>query len=61
LNVEFNEALKWIKSDLRFDIYRDVNCFEMTIRALGNSQTTIDYQNIDELLSFQAVSYLRIT
>ncbi len=40
-NVEFNEALNWIKSDLRFDIYRDVNCFEMTIRALGNSRTTI--------------------
>lgn len=33
--LEFNRGLEWIKNELRFDIYKDVNCFEMTIRALG--------------------------
>lgn len=34
-NVEYNEGLEWIKNDLSFDIYQEVNCFETTIRALG--------------------------
>jgi len=33
--TEYNEALEWVKTDLDFDIYQDVNCFETTIRALG--------------------------
>ncbi|CAG2113524.1 unnamed protein product, partial [Medioppia subpectinata] len=35
LKDEFNDAMNWIKNDLRFDIYKDVNCFETTIRALA--------------------------
>lgn len=29
------QAMDWIKKDLTFDKYQDVNCFEMTIRVLG--------------------------
>ena len=32
---ELEDAAKWTEDTLTFDIYRDVNCFEMTIRALG--------------------------
>ena len=35
LLIEFKDALNWIKSDLKFDKHKDVNCFEMTIRSLG--------------------------
>ena len=32
---EVDEATKWIDTRLTFEINRDVNCFEMTIRVLG--------------------------
>ncbi|OTF80827.1 hypothetical protein BLA29_014537, partial [Euroglyphus maynei] len=34
LNDEFQQALSWVKNDLTFDVNKDVNCFETTIRAL---------------------------
>lgn len=35
LEEEYRDARDWVEKDLTFDIYRDVNCFEMTIRALA--------------------------
>jgi len=35
LEDEYNEAFRWIETDLQFHINKDVNCFEMTIRVLG--------------------------
>lgn len=30
-----DDAIDWIENTLSFDIYKDVNCFEMSIRVLG--------------------------
>lgn len=35
LEDEYNEAKEWIENSLNFEIHKDVNCFEMTIRVLG--------------------------
>jgi hypothetical protein len=34
-SVEYNEAREWIEKHLHFDVNRDVNLFEVTIRVLG--------------------------
>lgn len=33
--AEFNEARDWVEKHLNFDVNRDVNLFEVTIRVLG--------------------------
>ncbi|GLV42700.1 alpha-Mannosidase class I b [Carabus blaptoides fortunei] len=35
LTEEFNEARDWVEKHLNFDVNRDVNLFEVTIRVLG--------------------------
>lgn len=35
LKQEFEEAREWVQNELTFDINRDVNLFEVTIRVLG--------------------------
>lgn len=33
--VEYNDARNWVDKHLHFDVNRDVNLFEVTIRVLG--------------------------
>lgn len=33
--LEFLEAQKWVEESLHFNVNRDVNLFEVTIRVLG--------------------------
>ncbi|EDS40375.1 conserved hypothetical protein [Culex quinquefasciatus] len=40
LQEEFDEARNWIDQYLRFDVNRDVNLFEVTIRVLGGLLST---------------------
>lgn len=35
MRYAYDQALEWLQHDLTFDIHRDVNCFETTIRVLG--------------------------
>ena len=35
LESEYNKAVDWVQRHLSFDQYREVNCFEATIRLLG--------------------------
>ncbi|KAI1290261.1 Endoplasmic reticulum mannosyl-oligosaccharide 1,2-alpha-mannosidase [Halotydeus destructor] len=39
LDDEFKTALEWVEETLTFDIHKDVNCFEMTIRVLGGLES----------------------
>ena len=34
--LEFAEAREWVDTSLHFDVNRDVNLFEVTIRVLGS-------------------------
>lgn len=38
--AEFQEARDWVKNSLKFDINRDVNLFEVTIRVMGGLLST---------------------
>lgn len=40
LKQEFDEAREWVRTELRFDVNRDVNLFETTIRVLGGLLST---------------------
>ena len=40
LKEEFQEAREWVSSSLRFDVNKDVNLFETTIRVLGGLLST---------------------
>ncbi len=40
LKEEFAEARSWVSSHLRFDVNKDVNLFETTIRVLGGLLST---------------------
>ena len=35
MNSEFDEAKNWVANSLSFDVNKDVNLFECTIRVLG--------------------------
>ena len=35
MRYAYDQSLQWLRDDLTFDMHRDVNCFEMTIRVLG--------------------------
>lgn len=34
-SIEFDESRQWVSEYLKFDVNRDVNLFEVTIRVLG--------------------------
>jgi mannosyl-oligosaccharide alpha-1,2-mannosidase len=55
-NVEFAEAREWVATHLSFDVNRDVNLFECTIRALGGLLSAY-YLTNDDLFLNKAVSY----
>ena len=40
LKEEFSEAKGWVEKELHFDINKDVNLFETTIRVLGGLLST---------------------
>ena len=40
LKEEFTEAKKWVSENLNFNINKDVNLFETTIRVLGGLLST---------------------
>ena len=40
LKEEFNEAKQWVEDNLDFNINKDVNLFETTIRVLGGLLST---------------------
>jgi len=53
--VEFSEAREWIEKSLTFDISRDVNLFECTIRVLGGLLSAYHLSQ-DSLFLTKAVS-----
>lgn len=52
---ELQEATEWVDKHLNFDINRDVNLFEVTIRVLG-SLLSIYHFTKDEMFIRKAVS-----
>ena len=40
LKDEFSEAKQWVEENLQFNINKDVNLFETTIRVLGGLLST---------------------
>lgn len=54
LEKEFNEARDWVKRRLHFDVNRDVNLFEVTIRVLGGLLSTYHLTE-DELFLNKAI------
>lgn len=34
-SIEYEEARNWVEHFLKFDVNRDINLFEVTIRVLG--------------------------
>ncbi|KAL3284844.1 hypothetical protein HHI36_018983 [Cryptolaemus montrouzieri] len=56
LKEEYNEAREWIMKHLQFDINRDVNLFEVTIRVLGGLLSiyhlTSDKMYLDKSIDF---------
>jgi len=53
--VEFKEARNWVTYNLTFDIGRDVNLFECTIRILGGLLSAY-HLSADEVFLKKAVS-----
>lgn len=51
MKAEFEDAMDWIENQLTFDIYKDVNCFEMTIRVLGGLQSAFHLTKKPSLLA----------
>jgi hypothetical protein len=56
LCAELAEAREWVAEKLTFDVNRDVNLFECTIRALGGLLSAY-YLTNDELYLNKAVRY----
>ena len=50
LKEEFQEARGWVENSLNFDIDKDVNLFETTIRVLGGLLSTYHLSNDDLFL-----------
>lgn len=51
MKKEYEDALAWIQNDLTFDVYKDVNCFEMTIRVLGGLESAFHLTKNPTLLA----------
>jgi mannosyl-oligosaccharide alpha-1,2-mannosidase len=50
LEKEYQDGLEWVKGSLSFDNYKDVNCFEMTIRALAGLLSAYHFTSEPTLL-----------
>lgn len=48
---EYEDALGWIEHSLSFDVYKEVNCFEMTIRVLGGLESAFHLTKHPALLA----------
>lgn len=55
LVVEYEEAREWVEKNLHFDVNRDVNLFEVTIRVLGGL-LSIYHLSGDKMFLKKAVS-----
>lgn len=51
MKSEYEDALGWIENSLSFDIYKEVNCFEMTIRVLGGLESAFHLTKKPSLLA----------
>jgi hypothetical protein len=55
--LEFAEAREWVDNSLHFDVNRDVNLFEVTIRVLGSLLSSYhlsgDKMFLDKAVSIQ--------
>lgn len=56
LFIEYLEAREWVDKHLHFNINRDVNLFEVTIRVLGGL-LSIYHLSGDKMYLEKAVSY----
>lgn len=56
-NLEYLDAREWVDKSLTFDKDKDVNLFEITIRALGGLLSAYHLTN-DEVFKNKAVSLL---
>lgn len=52
---EYEEARDWVEKHLNFDVNRDVNLFEVTIRVLGSLLSIYNFTK-DEMFLRKAVS-----
>lgn len=55
LFAEYTEARDWIEKHLNFDVNRDVNLFEVTIRVLGGLLSIFHLTN-DRMFLIKAVN-----
>lgn len=53
--LEYQEARDWIEKHLHFDLNKDVNLFEVTIRVLGGLLSIYHFTN-DDMFLRKAVS-----
>jgi hypothetical protein len=60
--LEFAEARDWVDASLHFDVNRDVNLFEVTIRVLGSLLSSYhlsgDKMFLDKAVSIEMYIYL---
>lgn len=54
--TEFEEAKNWVDQNLKLDINRDVNLFEVTIRVLGGLLSAYHLSG-DRIFLVRAVSF----
>ena len=57
LFTEFQEARNWVANDLSFEVNKDANLFEVTIRVLGGLLSSYHLSK-DEMFLTKAVSIL---
>jgi hypothetical protein len=59
--LEFAEARDWVDTSLHFDVNRDVNLFEVTIRVLGSLLSSYhlsgDKMFLDKAASIEIYTY----
>lgn len=60
LLLEYTEAREWVHKHLHFNVNRDVNLFEVTIRVLGGL-LSIYHLSSDRMYLEKAVSHILIT
>lgn len=52
--AEYHEGLDWIANKLSFEVNKNLNCFEVTIRALGRYTIALKIENEFLILIFTA-------
>lgn len=57
--LEYEEARDWVDKHLNFDVNRDVNLFEVTIRVLGGL-LSIYHLSGDNMYLNKAVSFITL-